>query len=115
MTNKLLSISTIMPNEGSTIAPTIAIATDIVDLVQLDDFVGHIAEQSKVYRTTCRPGEYMLLISIIGKRCAERFAVEWRRLANIDTVLAEYTRNLIAADVLVGTREGVILETSSLL
>jgi len=115
MANALLSIRTLLPKNTAVDASTIAVATDIDDLSSLEPFVASVCQQFKVFRTTCPAAKYNLLITVIGTNCAEAFAQVWKRLAKDDSVLHAYTQGLVSAEVLIGTREGEIIESASLL
>ena len=91
------------------------LAVDVSDPTELSAFIGSVLDRFMVFRTALPPGRYAILVTIIGSCSADEFAAEWRRRSLSDEVLSAYMNDLLAADVLLGTSDGQVLEVASCL
>lgn len=113
--NTLAKIETVeLDGEGGPLT-AIMVALNIANPARAKSFTRRVAEAFKAHRMCSPPETAGLLVTIIGKLSAERFAEHWRGLAAEDAILARFMGQMQLADVMQGTKSGRVLSSASLL
>lgn len=110
--NEIAQLETRSLNETTT---AIMVAVNIHNRATADEFVKETLHKILLQRMISPPDTGLLCITLIGSVTASEFAELWQKHLPAEPGMVVFLKQMKAADVLHGTREGKVLEQVSLL